>query len=144
MIRFIRHAECTNNVDGNTESNSPLTDNGKEQCKHLDGEYELAICSTMMRACQTLDFSNIKYGTLMYTPLCREIMDGGGHNYYNGETKIKETDQEFSQRIKEFKELLQEQLKKYSKIVVISHGVFLATLTGGRYHNAWSKDRDPL
>ena len=124
MIRFIRHAQCTNNVDGNNDRDSPLTELGISQANQLSGEFDLVICSTLRRTRQTLDNSSIKYSQIMFTDLCREIMDGGGHNYYNNEVIKAETEEEYKERLSKFKKLLSEKLQTNQRIVVISHGCF--------------------
>lgn len=125
MIVFIRHAESTFNQRGDKSRNVPLTLNGIKQSEKLNGEYDLVICSTMRRARETLDSSKIKYGNLIFTTLCREILDGNPINLYNGEKEKIETEENINQRIHDFRQLLENYRKKYAKICVISHNSFL-------------------
>lgn len=143
MIRLIRHGESTWNSSGDTSRNVPTTEHGKKQSEVLEGEYDLVICSTMRRARETLDHSNIKYSKVVFTDICREILDENPSNCYNGETKLNETDEERKERINQFNEYLKEQSKNYEKIAVITHGVFLHMYTGYRFNNCWWMDWTP-
>ena len=135
MIKLIRHAPSTFNQSGAKTRDAPIVDN--KMAKNLHGDYDLVICSTLKRARQTLDESKIKYGHLIFTNLCREYRDGNPVNLFEGESddNLFETEENLEARIKEFKVMLNELSKKYQKIAVISHGVFMYFLTGHRFCN---------
>lgn len=126
IITLIRHAESTFNSYGDLSRDCSITLKGIKQASKLNGYYDLIVCSTLKRARQTLDFSSIKYGELIFTDKCREIKDGRPINIYNGENKEKlfETEQEINKRIEEFINLLKELNTTYKNIAVISHKMF--------------------
>ena len=71
-VDFLRHAESIFNRDLTSEKDCALTDKGIQQASQVTGEYDIVICSIMKRACQTLENSQITYGRLLFTDLCRE------------------------------------------------------------------------
>lgn len=144
MIRLIRHAESTWNSSGDRSRNVPITEKGKEQAAALKGEYDLVVCSTLRRARQTLDHSNIKYSKVIFTELCREIRDDNEGNCYNGETQLRETEEEVTERIAEFNQYLKELQKEYKNIAVICHSVFLHKYSGFWYQNCHWMDWSPI
>ena len=131
MITLIKHAPSTFDDSGVKNKDSPIIDNS--MAKLLKGEYDLVISSTLKRCRQTLDESKIIYSHLIFTNLCREYRDGNPVNLFEGESddNLYETEENLLTRIHEFKKLLIELSKKYNKIAVISHGVFLYHLTNG-------------
>lgn len=134
MIVLIRHAQSTGNC-GDPGRDCPLSNDGGQQAKLLKGEYDLVICSTLKRARQTLDESSIKYSNILFTDLCREHLDGNPNTLYNNEPEKKESQAEFYDRIEKFKQILREKQKEYPRIAVVSHGVFLGTMTWRQYYN---------
>lgn len=137
-VTLIRHAESTFNAYGDMSCNVPLTENGKKTCSHINFDVDLVVCSTMRRARETLDHSNIKYKRVIFTPLCREKLDGNPVNLYNGEKPIVETDKDLENRIQQFKDFLQNvsQVGEDKTICVISHYEFLRKTTGYVFKNA--------
>lgn len=127
-VEFLRHAESIFNKYLVSEKDCELTEEGKLQASNVKGQYDVVICSTMKRTCQTLDYSDLRYGRLVFTDLCREkrqdICDFLPHE---DETK-KETDEELEKRIQSFLYFLKSQCCKYNTILVISHGDFIHTL----------------
>ena len=105
-IAFFRHAQSTFNAFGDKSPNCPITDEGKSKCIEIQGSVDLVICSTLRRARETLDNSRLKYNRVIFTDLCREVMDGEGCNYYNNEEHIIESEKDVNERIRKFKELL--------------------------------------
>lgn len=126
-VNFLRHAESVFNANLTSEKDCNLTDTGRYQASKLEGEYDIVICSIMKRTCQTLDHSNIKYGRLIFTDLCREkrqdICD-----YLPHEEEIKETDEELEKRITSFLYFLKSQVSRYNTVLVVSHGDFIHTI----------------
>lgn len=136
MLTLIRHSQSTFNAWGSQERNCPLTPEGIKICKNLQGTYDLVICSTLRRARQTLEESNLVYPEVLFSELCREIRGGNPVDYYDNEPLVSETPEQIVSRINEFKQLVQELQKKYAKIAVISHSTFLWRLSGRSFHNA--------
>lgn len=128
-IKFLRHAESIFNANLTSEKDCELTEKGKQQASQIDDHYDIIVCSIMKRACQTLDYSKLKYGRLIFTDLCREkradICD-----YLPHEEEIKETEEELQTRIIKFKYFLKSQVSPYNRVLVISHGDFIHTLGG--------------
>ena len=134
-VTLIRHAESTHNRFNDPTRNCPITDYGKIQASKLTGTYDLVICSTLKRARQTLDESGIQYGKVIFTDLCREVLDGNPVNLYNNEPNTTETAEQIRDRVEKVKTLLREMSAQYPKIAVVSHGVFLYYVCGHRFYN---------
>ena len=127
-VTFLRHAESIFNKYLISEKDCELTEEGKQQAKNISGHYDVVICSTMKRACQTLDHSNLHYGRLLFTDLCREKkVDICDFLPYEDETQ-KETDEQLEKRIKSFLYFLKSQVSPYQTVLVISHGDFMHTV----------------
>jgi broad specificity phosphatase PhoE len=127
-VCFVRHAESIFNAQGKSEKDCDLTEKGKQQAAHLQGEYDVVICSIMNRTRQTLALSQIKAGQVIYTDLCREkrtdICDFLPHE---DETQV-ETMGELLQRIQRFIYFLKSQVSPYQSVLVVSHGDFIHTI----------------
>jgi broad specificity phosphatase PhoE len=127
-VHFLRHAESIFNRDLTSEKDCSLTEKGFEQASELEGEYDVVICSTMKRACQTLEASKIKYGRLYFTDLCREKkVDICDFLPFEDETQ-KESDEELEKRIQRFVYFVKSQFSTYQNILVVCHGDFIHTL----------------
>ncbi len=127
-VAFLRHAESIFNRDLTSEKDCKLTDKGEEQAVQLKGEFDIVFCSIMKRACQTLEKSQIKYGRVIFTDLCRERKaDICDFLDYEDET-VKETDEELELRIKKFIYFLKGQVSSYHRVLVVSHGDFIHRL----------------
>ncbi len=129
MITFIRHAEALHNVQYTQQTNTSLTDKGIKQANNLSGNYDIVICSPLLRTRQTLDFSNIIYKDLIFLSSCREVLNGAPCNYYNGEEIIIESRKNIMNRLSILKIYLEEKSKN-NNICVISHHDILYELTG--------------
>ena len=127
-VEFLRHAESIFNKHLVSEKDCELTDHGKQQAYDISGDYDVVICSTMKRACQTLDYSNLRYGRLLFTDLCRErkhdICDFLPHE----DESQKETDEELNKRIQTFLYFLKSQVSPFQRVLVICHGDFIHTV----------------
>lgn len=123
-IDFIRHAQSEFNI-GIHKVDSDLSDNGKAQASKLSGEWDLVIVSTLSRCIQTLEFSNIKYKSIIYSDLCREFRNGSICDWKQGEEQNNESYEDLNKRINEFKDYLKLLSKEHSKILVISHACFM-------------------
>lgn len=125
-IIFIRHAQSTYNSTRVPDRDCHITEYGKSTCKNLNFDVNICICSTLIRTKETLDNSLIKYKKLITTELCREREFDGIHE---------ETNEEFHNRVREFKKMLLELVQFGNTICVISHGTFLLALTGNIFAN---------
>jgi broad specificity phosphatase PhoE len=134
-IILIRHAESIHNATGKLEYNSRLSEHGKSKCQDLTMQADLVVCSTLRRARETLDYSNIKYKDVIFTDLCREVLSGNIVNHYPDEIVSIETEDQVLHRIKLFKRLLNKLQETNKTICVISHGTFLLRLTGRFFNN---------
>lgn len=128
MIHLVRHAESLFNKYGINERDCGITNHGREQCEKVEGEYDLVICSPMRRCRETLESSNIKYSKLMIESLCRERRDSQCDFFFK-EGAPKESVEELLERCAQFKNLLRQLRKEYSKILVVSHSGFIWHLT---------------
>lgn len=127
-VNFIRHAESVFNANLISEKDCKLTEKGVQQASDISGNYDIVICSTMKRTCETLDHSQLRYGRLIFTDLCREKrVDICDYLPHEDETK-KESDEELEKRIQSFLYFLKSQCSPYQTILVISHGDFIHTL----------------
>lgn len=143
MITLIRHARSTFNESGDQSRDCPISETGKLQAGQLSGQYDIAICSTLKRARQTLDYSEILFADVQFNPLCREVLDGNPINLYPLEANTKENQEQVTDRVNQFRNLLRTLQSKYQRIVVISHSVFLYRLTGHLFKNAESFQYTP-
>ena len=137
-IAFFRHAQSRFNAYNDLSPNSSLTEAGKVSCKNIKGKFDLVICSTLRRARETLDNSNIKYKRVIFTELCREILDGNTSNLYNGEENISESHEDITRRISKLKEFIMQQPEVNNEtinIAIISHGCFLFKMIGQGFCN---------
>ena len=101
----------------------------------LTGEYSLVLCSQLKRCRDTLTNSRVRYNTVIYTDLCREIRDCNPINLLINEDDIKETRERVKQRIEEFKDKLKSFIQYHRSILVTSHGMFLDTIMGNMWYN---------
>jgi broad specificity phosphatase PhoE len=136
MVTLIRHAESTFNARRELTRDCPITDKGRRQAHDLVGTYDCIICSTMRRTRQTLDASRLVYAEVIFTNLCREIMDGNPVNLYSGETHRVETSAQVKTRVTQFKQFLKTIQSKYPRVAVISHRGFLYQLCKVELNNA--------
>lgn len=136
-IILIRHGESEWNATGSYEKNSRLTEYGKKCSGYLDFDVDLVVCSTLRRARETLDHSQIKYKNIVFTELCREFLDDNPVNHYNGEDVTHESIDELHERINAFKAMLVELQKKYNRIAVITHYCFLENMTTFKFNNCF-------
>lgn len=129
MLRMICSSESTYGRWKDESRDVPLTEAGQRAANQLVGHYDLVICSTLKRARHTLDHSQITYGQIMYSDLCREILSGSMSNLYKGESPHTEAETEIINRAKQFGQILISMISKYPKIAVISHEEFIYRLS---------------
>lgn len=136
-IYVVRHGQSDRNVYGHSDvCDIGLNKMGIEQASHLEGYFDVIICSNLRRAKQTLQFSKLKYGRIQPSEMCREqrkeISD-----LLEGESlsDLYESSERLKQRANEFKKLLR-LYPKSKRILIISHYHFLNALTGHKLENA--------
>jgi broad specificity phosphatase PhoE len=131
-VQFLRHAESIFNAMGTSEKDCDLTEKGILQASEIKQHYDLVICSTMKRACSTLDHSHLTYGRLIFTDLCREkkvdICDFLPHE----DETVLETEEELDKRIRSFLYFLKSQASKHQNILIISHRDFIHAIGKGK------------
>ncbi len=132
-VFFLRHAESIFNATGTSEKDCSLTVKGKEQASKLKEHYDVVICSTMKRACETLDNSRITYGKLVFTDLCREKRVDICDFLECEDEKNLESDEEIDLRVKRFLCFLKSQVSSANRILIISHRDFIHHITKGHY-----------
>jgi ankyrin repeat protein/phosphohistidine phosphatase SixA len=122
-ITLMRHAETEWNAGINrVDTDSILTDNGKALAKGISGYYDIVVCSTLKRTIQTLEFSNIKYGSLLRTGWCNEV---------DGKTPV----QVVIKNVAEFDKYIKNLDPIKNKILVISHMHFIKKFSGVKLKN---------
>lgn len=124
-MKFLRHAESEFNIGISTED-SPLTLKGIDQASKLSGTYDLVICSPLRRCIQTLEYSNIKYSSMIVCHECREYISDKS-DLLPGEPIIMESELNLINRVTKFKNYLQSLSEK--NILVITHADFIWYLT---------------
>jgi broad specificity phosphatase PhoE len=132
-VDIIRHAQSLFNKYLISEKDCDLSEEGIVQAEAIQAIYDVVVLSPLRRTHQTLSFSGIKTRRILLTDLCREkrtdICD-----YLVGEDETqKETVEEVKVRIELFKEFLRREIKEGQKVLVVSHGDFIWTATGGAY-----------
>jgi broad specificity phosphatase PhoE len=142
MITLIRHAESTFNTHGDKSPDCPLSSRGRRQASRIQGMYDVVVCSPLKRARQTLEASKIQYGEVIFSDLCRELMDRNPINWYPHEKRSLESKRQIRERVSTFRDLIKTLSKRYSRIAVISHSGFLKELVGKDFGNADQKTYD--
>lgn len=131
-VSFLRHAESIFNAYLTSDKDCDLTEKGKEQASKVTGEYDIVVCSIMKRTCKTLDHSQIKYGRVIFTDLCREkkttICDYLPHE----DESLIDTDEQLDQQIQKFKYFLKSQVSPHHNVLVVSHGDFIHAIGKGQ------------
>jgi hypothetical protein len=73
-IYFLRHAQSLANIGHHHCLDAPLSDEGIEQAKKVEGCFDLVLCSPLRRTKETLHYSKIKYGELIIADNAREYI----------------------------------------------------------------------
>lgn len=135
-IYLIRHAESWFNRDKSSKiRNCGLTRKGIQQSLNLGNvlkpiEFDILIVSPLLRCQQTFEFSKLNFKTVIVHPLCRE-QKTDDCDFFCGEAKEFESDEQIELRILAFKNYLHDLIKKHqttkpiSKIAIITHGDFI-------------------
>ena len=98
---------------------------------NINDEYDLVICSTLKRCRRTLEGSSLKYRYVVYTDLCREIINTNNNRFKDEPVEYIETDEMLLQRVNVFNCMLNNYWELYPRIAVIGHAYFLNTMRGG-------------
>ena len=142
-VYLLRHGESIHNAKGYSGKDCPLTDRGKMQASSISGSFDIVICSSLKRARQTLENTKIKYTCLYISELCRELKTDIADVKEDEPDEFKrETQSELSKRARVFKNILKT-FPKDKKILVVSHGIFLAELIGFQLKNCEMATFDP-
>jgi broad specificity phosphatase PhoE len=132
-ITFLRHAQSLFNKWLISEKDCDITEEGKYQVCDLSGEYDVIVISCLRRTHQTLLESQIKGKRILLTDLCREKRTDICDFLPGEDEKDLESTDELKVRIELFKEYLRRETLPEEKVLVISHGDFIWTATGGEY-----------
>jgi broad specificity phosphatase PhoE len=127
-VHFLRHAESIFNANLTSEKDCGLTEKGIQQASALKDQYDVVFCSIMKRSCATLDHSEITYGQLIFTDLCREKRQDICDYLPHEDESVKETDEELEKRIRTFVYFLKSQVSPQQHVLVVCHGDFIYNL----------------
>jgi broad specificity phosphatase PhoE len=126
-VTLIRHGQSKFNA-GEYKSDSELrdcglTDLGINQAKSLNYVFDTLVISTLKRAKQTFDNSNIKSNNILYNDLVREQRETGELNYLVGEEINPENPDQMRQRVREAINFIKN--LPGENIGIISHAFFI-------------------
>lgn len=127
-IHVLRHAESVFNKYLRSEKNCDLTEEGRLQAKALEGYWDIVICSPLKRTRQTLGLSQIKYGELIETYLCREKRADICDFLEDEDETKKESDGELEERIQRFITFVKSKVSIHNSILIVAHGDFIHAL----------------
>ncbi len=130
-VNLLRHCESVFNKYGRDDINCELTEFGKDQASKLEGSYDLIIVSPLKRCRQTLLYSKINGGKVMFCDLVREYKVDMC-DFLEGECVIFETEKDLLERVDKFKIMLKQLSADYKKILVVTHGDFIWYMTARR------------
>ena len=145
-VYLLRHGESEYNAGNITKFDPELTEKGKEQASKVTGNFNVVICSTLTRARQTLDISQITWDQLIMSEDVRERRTANC-NFFEHEVDAglaKETGKEFEARLETVKRKIQTLSEKNNKILIVGNRVFFRgliskhsrTLFRGKFDNA--------
>lgn len=137
VVYLLRHCESIFNIDQTSDiKDCGLTEKGIQQAKLLKGYYDEIICSPMLRAKQTLEYSNIKsVKRTWYWDEIREVKKDMC-DFKEGEEFVIENEDSILERVKTVKEHIKyylipkNELKKpIGSLLIIGHADFFWYLT---------------
>lgn len=132
-VSFLRHAQSIFNRDLTSEKDCSLSEYGKQQAESIQGNYDVIICSTMKRAKETLQYSQLASKKLYFTEICREVRVDICDFFESEEESNLESEQELQRRIKLFKQYLKERTEPGQTVLVISHRDFIHQIGKKQY-----------
>ena len=126
-VTLIRHAQSKFNA-GHYKSedelrNCGLTEFGMASAKSLNQTFDVVVISTLRRAIQTYNNSNIKTDNVLYSELIREQREDGVLNYLEGEEIVPETPNMVRERAKNAIKFIKS--LNYENIGIITHAHFI-------------------
>ncbi len=122
-VYLLRHAESEFQVNfpKDTVYDVPLSAKGHEQASKIQGHFDLALCSPLMRARQTLESSKITYGKMEILPEARERKTFKG-DFFEGENfQEVEPLPQFVLRVKKLTDILKRHCEKHERVVLVCH-----------------------
>ena len=131
-ITCLRHGQSEFNAGNHSVYDAKITDLGKEQASKVEGHFDLAICSTLIRTQETLKHSKVTYDELKLLEEAREKRCNPC-DFLPEEEIILETNIDMAKRILKLKEILSELSKSYSNILVVGHRQTIWYLTATNY-----------
>lgn len=134
-IFLMRHGESWANIGDKTVVDAPLTAKGREQCSQVCLDVDFLICSPMRRTVESLHYSKINFGDMVFNPLFREKRSEIADHCLL-EPFQPETEDEFYARSKLMARELLNLLREYDTIAVVCHGLVINSLTGIMPDNA--------
>lgn len=132
-VTFLRHAQSLFNRDFTSEKNCSLSEQGIEDAKEITGTYDIIICSTMKRAKETLQHSQLSSKKLYFTDLCREYKLDICDFLEDEDHTQKETHEELEKRMRLFKQYLREKVDPGKTVLVVCHRDFIYEIGKQRY-----------
>ena len=132
-VQFLRHAESIFNATGASEKNCSLSEKGIEQARALYGDFDVIVCSELRRTHETLVFSQLKAGKIVYTLHCREQRkDRCDFLEEEDETEL-ESDEDTQARCQRFSIWLKSNFSSFQTILIVSHRDFIYHMSDGQY-----------
>ena len=127
-VTLIRHGQSKFNA-GQYKNDSELrdcalTNLGMEQAKGLNYKFDTVVISTLRRARQTYDNSNIKSNNVLYSNLVREQYESSELNYLVGEEIKPETPDQMRQRVREAIKFIKSLPGEHIGIVTHAHFIW--------------------
>jgi broad specificity phosphatase PhoE len=132
-VTFLRHAQSIFNRDFTSEKDCCLSEQGVQDAKEITGTYDIIICSTMKRAKETLQHSQLSSKKLYFTDLCREYKLDICDFLEDEDHTQKESHEELEKRMRLFKQYLHEKVEPGKSVLVICHRDFIYEIGKKRY-----------
>lgn len=131
---LIRHAESKHNIRDRFPNlpeqdflNTPLSDEGRNQARSIQGPVDLLLVSPLRRTLETYLYSKLMVKRLQTTDLLREFCAYGPASLLDGETPWVETEPQFHERVSKLITFIRAQPE--TNITLLSHGVLLGELS---------------
>ena len=103
-----------------------LTNKGRNQAKKVSGHFDVVLCSTLTRAKETLELSNVSYDHAVFSDLVREFRTAKC-DFFEHEVELEqETEEELAWRIKKVMEHIASLLctSPSCRILIVGHRMF--------------------
>lgn len=130
-LTFLRHCRSIFNELQYSDKDCDLSVKGEEHARELKGEFDIAICSVMKRARRTLDLSQIRTKSIVYTTLCREWRNDICDFLPDEDEKTeRESKEDLALRMEAFKSWVKTNYQGLN-VLVVCHADFVFCLTNG-------------